>query len=291
MKNLKSHFFYDRRKRSGILVFIGLIIFLICISVWYEPSYDVAISKEEQQEVIAFQKQIDSLKLVEIENRKPKRYPFNPNYITDYKGYTLGMSVEEVDRLHRFRESGQWINATSDFKNVTRVSDSLLATISPYFKFPDWVTNPTSRKEYASRPKWKTYEQKQDLNKITLEALRSVEGIDEVAADKIIRHLQKLGGYQVDDQLYDVYGVTTKQKREILNEYTVKEKPAVSLINVNTASASDLSTVPLLTFDLAKEIVDYRILHEGIQSLDELSQLDGMTDYKLARIKLYLFVE
>lgn len=291
MKNLKSHFFYDRQKRSGILVFIGLIIFLICISVWYEPSYDVAISKEEQQEVIAFQKQIDSLKLVEIENRKPKRYPFNPNYITDYKGYTLGMSTQEVDRLHRFRESGQWINSTSGFKNVTQISDSLLATISPYFKFPDWVTNPTYRKEYASRPRWKTYAQKQDLNKITVEALHAIESIDEVAADKILRHLQKLGGYQVDDQLYDVYGVTTKQKRAVLDEYTVKEKPAVSLINVNTASASDLSTVPLLTFDLAKEIVDYRILHEGIQSLDELSQLDGMTDYKLARIKLYLFVE
>ncbi len=273
------------------MVFIGLIIFLVSISIWYEPEYDVAISKEEQQEVITFQKQIDSLKRVEIENRKPKRYPFNPNYITDYKGYTLGMSVEEVDRLHRFRESGQWINATSDFKNVTQVSDSLLAIIAPYFKFPDWVTNPKPRKQYASKPAWKTYEQKQDLNKITLKALLAIEGIDEVSGDKIMRHLQKIGGYQVDDQLYDVYGVTTKQKRAILHEYTVKEKPTVSFINVNTASASDLSTVPLLTFDLAKEIVDYRILHEGIQSLDELSQVDGMTDYKLARIKLYLSVD
>ena len=291
MKNLKSHFFYDRQKRSGILVFIALIIFLISISLWYEPAYDIAISKEEQEEVKAFQKQIDSLKLVAIENRKPKRYPFNPNYITDHKGYTLGMSVEEVDRLHRFRESGQWINSTSDFKKVTHVSDSLLAIISPYFKFPDWVTNPKPKKKYASKPTWKTYDQKRDLNKITVNALLAVEGIDEVAADKIMRHLKKVGGYQVDNQLYDVYGVTTKQKRAVLNDYTVKEKPVITFINVNKASASDLSTIPLLNFDLAKEIVDYRILHEGIQSLDELSQLDGMTDYKLARIKLYLSVD
>ena len=107
----------------------------------------------------------------------------------------------------------------------------------------------------------------------------------------MVRHIQKIGGYQIDDQLYDVYGVTTKQKRAILNEYTVNEKPPVQYINVNTATASDLATVPLLNFDLAKEIVDYRILHEGIISLDELSVLDGMTDYKLARIKLYLLVQ
>jgi DNA uptake protein ComE-like DNA-binding protein len=112
--------------------------------------------------------------------------------------------------------------------------------------------------------------------------------VDEIMADKILRHLKKLGGYQVDEQLYDVYGVSTKIKRIILNHYTVKEKPTVIYINVNTATASDLSTIPLLNFDLAKEIVDYRILHEGVKSLDELLELDGMTDYKLARIKLYL---
>lgn len=291
MNNFKSHFFYDRQKRSGILVFSGLILLLIGVSFLYEPTQDIAITNEEQLEVLAFQKQIDSLKLITIENKKPKIYPFNPNYITDYKGYTLGMKVEEVDRLHRFRESGQWINSISDFKKVTKVSDSLLTIISPYFKFPDWVTNPKPKRTYSSQPKWKTYDQKKDLNKITLESLLLIEGMDEVAADRILRHIQKIGGYQMDGQLYDVYGVTTKQKRAILNEYTVKEKPAVQFINVNTASASDLATIPLLNFDLAKEIVDYRILHEGIKSLDELSGLDGMTDYKYARIKLYLSVK
>ncbi len=138
---------------------------------------------------------------------------------------------------------------------------------------------------------WKTFEEKADLNKITKEKLIAIEGVDETIADKVMRHIHKIGGYQVDNQLYDVYGVSTKIKRSILNEYTVKEKPDVVFINVNTATASDLSTIPLLNFDLAKEIVDYRILHEGIKSLDELLVLDGMTDYKLARIKLYLLVQ
>jgi len=288
MNNFKSHFLFDRRKRSGILLFATLILGALAFLLWYTPSKEIISSPEEKALVAHFQAQVDSLKQIEIEKKKPKIYPFNPNFITDYRGYTLGMSIEEIDRLHRFRESDQWINSTEDFKKVTRVSDSLLAAISPYFKFPDWVTNPKPRKTYAPKKKWKTAEEKGKLNSVTYTKLLQLEGMSEAAAGKIIAHQKKVGGYLVDQQIYDVYGVPTKLKREILNHYTVKEKPIVVLMDVNTATASDLSTIPLLNFDLAKEIVDYRILREGIDSIDELKNLEGMTDYKFERIKLYL---
>ena len=52
------------------------------------------------------------------------------------------MSNEEIDRLLDYRKQNQWINSAKQFQEVTQVSDSLLNKISPYFKFPDWVTNP-----------------------------------------------------------------------------------------------------------------------------------------------------
>ena len=77
--------------------------------------------------------------MFEIENRKPKMYPFNPNYITDYKGEQLGMSLLEIDRLLAFRENNKFVNSKDEFQKVTKVSDSLLHKIAPYFKFPEWV--------------------------------------------------------------------------------------------------------------------------------------------------------
>ena len=103
-----------------------------------------ALSREE---IEAFQAQIDSIKLARAEADTIKIFPFNPNYITDFKGYTLGMSVEEINKLHQFREENKWINSAKDFQKVTGVSDSLLATISPYFKFPNWVTEAEKKKE------------------------------------------------------------------------------------------------------------------------------------------------
>jgi DNA uptake protein ComE-like DNA-binding protein len=291
MNTFKSHFVYDKQKRSGILLFIGLILLSAGCYFMYEPSLDLVITPEEELAMVVLERRIDSVREVALEKRKPKIWPFNPNYITDYKGYTLGMSVAEIDRLHRFRGSGKWINSKNDFKKVTGVSDSLLAHIAPFFKFPDWITNPKKRTSYSKKRTWKTAEEKGGLNKITRDQLLAIETMDEESAGKILRHLKKIGGYQVDQQLYDVYGVPTKLKRAVLNEYTVKEKPAISYLDVNTATASDMATIPLLSFDLAKEIVDYRILHEGIQTLDELLKLDGMTDYKFERIRLYLTIK
>ncbi len=290
MTSFKSHFLYDRRKRSGIIFLIAIVLVVIIFTIWYTPEKEYVISQQEKEVIHAFQSQIDSLKRVELVKRVPKIFPFNPNYITDYKGYTLGMTVEEIDRLHHFRKNGKWINSIADFKKITKVPDSILNKISPYFKFPDWVTQPKKRKSKA-KTLWKSYDEKGMLNKVSLEKLMAINGMDSLSAIRVIRHIQKIGGYQMDSQIYDVYGVHTNVKKKILNEYTVKEKPTIDYINVNTATASDLSTIPLVNFDLAKEIVDYRILHEGIRSLDELLKLDGMTTYKFDRIKLYLLVE
>src|SRR5690606_11435650 len=91
-----------------------------------------------------YNKEIDSLRLAELEARKPTVYPFNPNYITDYRGTSLGMTNEEIDRLLAFRKQNKWVNSTKQFQEVTKISDSLLNTIAPYFKFPDWVENSIS---------------------------------------------------------------------------------------------------------------------------------------------------
>ena len=76
-----------------------------------------------------FHKQIDSLRAIEIEKRKPKIYPFNPNYITDYKGVQLGMSLNEIDRLLAFRKTNKFVNSKNEFQQVTKISDSLLNKI------------------------------------------------------------------------------------------------------------------------------------------------------------------
>lgn len=92
------------------------------------------------------QKEMNNLKLQATE-KKYEIKAFNPNFITDYKGYKLGMSVHEIDRLFAFRKENKYVNSPEEFQKVTKVSDSLLQVITPYFKFPDWVID---KKQYKS---------------------------------------------------------------------------------------------------------------------------------------------
>ena len=192
MEKIKSHFVFNRSQRNGIL----LLVFFI--SGYLVINYYVDFSKENlldinSKEVIAIQKELDSLRTIEVESKKPKVFPFNPNFLTDFKGYTLGMSTEEIDRLLAFRKENKWINSVEDFKKVTKVSDSLLNKISPYFKFPDWVTNPKLKNKYVKkRFKEKKFTQKIDLNLATQGQLEGVNGIGKAFSKRIIEYRNKL---------------------------------------------------------------------------------------------------
>lgn len=292
---LKSHFTFSKQQRSGILLLLLLIVSLLFVY-WFvdfseEDTLDVSSS-----EIVSMQKEIDSLRTVEIENKKPKKYPFNPNFITDYKGYTLGMTNEEIDRLLQYRKEGKWINSAADFKKVTGVSDSLLNALSPYFKFPDWVNNPKPRndfKDYKSEKGFneKTFSQKIDLNIATEEQLQQVSGIGAALSKRIISYRKKLGGFSHDVQLYSVYGLEPSVVQRALNLFTVKTPKQITKINVNMASASDISTVPGISFEMAKKIWEFRRLREKLTTTEELAKIEGMTERKLQLIQLYLSVE
>ena len=291
MEKIKSHFVFNKSQRNGILLL------LFFISGYLVINYYVDFSKENlldinSKEVIAIQKELDSLRTIEVESKKPKVFPFNPNFLTDFKGYTLGMSTEEIDRLLAFRKENKWINSVEDFKKVTKVSDSLLNKISPYFKFPDWVTNPKLKNKYVKkRFKEKKFTQKIDLNLATQDQLEAVNGIGKAFSKRIIDYRNKLGGFTNDIQLYQVYGLDFQVANSILKEFTVKTPKEIIKMNLNSISASDISTIPSISFDIAKKIWEFRILNEGIKSFSELENIEGLTKRKLQGIQLYLKLE
>src|SRR5690554_1801924 len=253
---IKSHFTFNKRQRSGILLLLLLIISLLCVYWFIDFSNDTTLDTSSE-EIVAIQNELDSLRLAEAESRKPKIYPFNPNFITDFKGYTLGMSNDEIDRLLKFREQGKWINSIADFKNVTKVSDSLLNEISPYFKFPDWVSNPQPTTNYKSHVNnkgfvEKPFHQKIDLNEATEEELQQVSGIGEALSKRIVSYRQKLNGFSNEKQLYAVYGLDSVVIKRTLNLFTVKTPKEIAKMNINKASASDIATIPGISFELAK---------------------------------------
>lgn len=288
-----SHFKFSREQRNGIFSLIVLIVILQCFYFFIDfPLKKVYVDKIELAE---FQKELDSLRLVQLKERAPKLYPFNPNYITDFKGASLGMTNKEIDRLLAFRKQNQWINSMKQFQEVTKISDSLLNAISPYFKFPDWINNSNEKEtntNYSFSNKPRTFAQKQDLNTATSKQLEQINGVGEVLSNRIITFRNKfIGGFIADVQLQDIYGLTPEVIERISQEFTVKTPRDIKKINLNKATIDELVIIQHIDYNLAHSIIEQRQLRDGYKSLDELTKVKDFPVNKIDIIKLYLSLD
>ena len=287
MQNFKSHFTFTKEQRNGI--FLLLILIVILQSIYFLVDFSSEDVQVNQEKLIKFTNEIDSLKKIELEASKPKAYPFNPNYITDYKGYTLGMNAKEIDRLHAYRAKNKWVNTTKEFQRITKVPDSLLDKIAPYFKFPDWVTNSPQKLRSSPYAFEKSFEQKIDLNKATANQLQKVYGIGAFYSERIVRYRDSFeGGFISDVQLQGIHGLTSEVIENILKEFTVKTPRLINKINLNSATIDQLVSIEYIGYELAYEIVELRMLRDGYNAIEELTKVKGFPKEKFEIIKLYL---
>ncbi len=365
MKNSKSSFWYNKSQRRGILLLSFLIISLQICYYYIDFSSNIFITLNTT-EINMFQTKIDSLKHIEVENRKPKIYPFNPSFITDYKGYKLGMNTQEIDKLLTYRKQGKYINSPKQFQKVTGISNSLLNKLKPYFKFPDWINKEKKNnhniikvfkgeksnlnfcnanelqkidgigeklskriiKYRNSIGSFKSKEQLQkvyglkqevvakilnryyiikvetlnsnefdnttttkDLNKATAIDLKTINGIGEILANRIIKYRTKIKGFYFSDQLKEVYGLSPEVIKKINSQFKIITKPTIKKININEATFKEILHLPYINYELTKKIFNYRDEFAEIQSLEELKKIEGFPIDKYDRIILYLTTE
>ena len=268
-------------------MFFGIIILVQGIYFFYDFTAKETIGKE-QSKWLALQSTVDSLKL-NNKNYKPTIYPFNPNFITDFKGYKLGMSVEEIDRLLAYRAQNKFVNSAAEFQAVTKVSDSLLKAISPYFKFPDWVKkNKNNSQEFAKNDFSKPGKIiVLDINQATKEDLMKVYGIGDKISDRILEQKDKYGAFVSMEQMDDIWGLSPEVLEKLKSSFAVKSVTNCKKININNASVKELTQFPFFRYQLAKDIVVFRTMKGDIK-IEDLSKIKGFPLEKIKIIALYL---
>ena len=291
---MKSHFWYTKNQRNGILFLIasiiGFQIFFYFIN--FEESVLIAV---DQSKIESYQIQLDSLRKIS-KDKGFKLYPFNPNYISDYKGYQLGMKTKEIDRLLAHRKNSLFVNSAKEFQMITKVSDSLLKKIAPHFKFPDWVKkkNQQNKKKriFNSQPKVNRIDiSSTNINEATLKDLLSVNGVNEYLANRIIKYRSKLQGFSLPEQLFEVWDLDKEIGIKILETFSIVRKPIIVKTNINTASFKEILSNPYIDYNLCLKIFDYKDEVAELQSISEIKNIEGFPLEKYTRIVLYLHAE
>jgi len=293
MKPFRFFFRFTKDQQKGIMaLFVLIIIFQIIYFII--SSVDFISEKEKsaaEKEWLVHQEEITALK-AKRGVRRDTIYPFNPNYISDYKGYLLGLTVKEIDRLKAYRKSGKYVNSPSDFKKITGVNDTLLTKLTPYFKFGKTFTvgEPSfiSEKDNVVDAKKGTTIQYIDINTAVEEDLVKVYGIGPYYAKAILRERSALGGFVSMDQMDDFEGITPEAKTSLRKKFNVTHIPDVLKVNVNTASLAQLSHFPYFNKDIARNIITKRSMDGKIKRIDDLLEIQNFPVDKLKIIALYL---
>jgi competence ComEA-like helix-hairpin-helix protein len=289
-KWFSSYFSFSKSQRSGLLVLLVLIVVLQTI--YFFVDFNLPIKENPDKEKwLAVQTQIDSLKSITFISGS-KLYPFNPNFVSDYKGYKLGMSVQEIDRLLAFRKQNKFVNSAKEFQKVTGMSDSLLKTMAPYFKFPDWVNK---KKKYTSNLAFEisTFSKKkkiniQDINTASSKDLEKIFGIGEVIAKRILSYKERFGAFVSMEQLNEVWGLSAEVVESLQEHFEIKTQTGIKKLNINNASINELAQFPYFKYALAKQIVIYRSMNGAIIESTDLTKIKGMPNDKIKIIALYL---
>ncbi|WP_289665424.1 helix-hairpin-helix domain-containing protein [Flavobacterium panacagri] len=287
----KKYLHFTKYQRAGILI---LFLIIVVVQLFYLFA-DFSISEEkspDKEKWLDLQSEIDKEKTLKG-NNKPVIYLFNPNFISDYKGYKLGMSVEEIDRLLAFRKENKYVNSAEEFQKVTGISDSLLNKISPLFKFPDWVEHKSNLKSEKLEYNTIAYPEKVkleilDINQATQEDLMKIYGIGEGLSTRILKQKEIMGCFVSMDQMEDVWGLSPQVINELKTHFKVVIPSTLKKINVNDASLKELSQFPYFKYALAKQIVTYRSMNGNFNNIEDLSKIKDFPVEKAKIISLYL---
>lgn len=289
-KLLKILFQFSNSQKIGLLLLFAIIFIMQFLIFYVDFSAPLIEDEQEKQKWLSFQTEIDSLKQ-DRESETPKIYPFNPNFITDFKGYKLGMSTEQIDRLLAFRKTNKYVNSPQEFQAVTKVSDSLLGAIAPYFKFPDWVKNRQGSTfqnyDFNAKSKKDVLVVK-DINTATQEDLKKVYGIGDGLSVRILKEKERFGSFVSMDQMDDVWGLSPEVIIEVKKSFKIQSTPNVKKIKINEASIKQLMELPFFRYALAREIVICRSNNGDFQNSADLTKIKDFPVDKIKIIALYL---
>ena len=107
--------YFSNKQRRGLVAFVVLIVLLQAV-ILVVKSRSFTNETADYKVDTKTQLQIDSLKKLAL--KKYDMQPFNPNFITDYKGLKLGMTTAEIDKLLQFRSTGKYVNSAVVIPNL-----------------------------------------------------------------------------------------------------------------------------------------------------------------------------
>lgn len=204
-------------------------------------------------------------------------FTFNPNKLPVAEWRKLGLNDGQIAIIKHYEEKGGKFFSKQDVKKVYALSAGDYERLAPYINLP----------EYSAYTKNTPLAEPIELNSADSATLTRVYGIGPAFAHRIIKYRTLLGGFYINQQLKEVYGLDT-EKYNMIKDQVVVNPSRLKKINVNSADANELNRLPYLDYKQANAIVQYRLQHGNYASAAALQEIMILDKQTIDKIKPYL---
>lgn len=218
-------------------------------------------------------------------------FDFDPNTADSTQLLALGLRPWQVRNIYKYRAKGGVYRRPNDFARLYGLTRKDFLRLLPHIKISsDYLpastladSPPAFTQDTLKYPRKIQPLERVDLNKADTTQLRHVPGIGSYFARQIVNYRRHLGGFHSIQQLREIEDFPEKSL-----SYFILPDDDVARLDINTATLSQLSRHPYITYTQARDIVDYRRLRGPIHTLDDLRLLKSFTPQALRRVEPYL---
>lgn len=240
---------------------------------------------------------------------------FDPNLLNGPEWMRLGLSERLSQTILHYVEKGGRFRKAEDLKKLYGLHPADYERLFPYVRFANREELVISRSTYNAKANDhsssfhktdsffyertrqpvtdKSYSHKNytvtDINAADSAAWSQLPGIGARLASRIIHFREKLGGFYQVEQVGETFGIPDSVFQKIKPSLRLGKVSLIQM-DINTATKEMLQAHPYIRWQLAKNIMDYRMQRGSFHSVDELLQLALMDPGKFEKLKPYIFV-
>ncbi len=202
---------------------------------------------------------------------------FNPNEYVKSDWMKFGFSDKQSEIIFNYIKVRGGVKSKGELKDIFVINDDKYKELEPFVKIPE-INNDIIIEDIT-------------LNSASVEDFKTIKGLGDVYSKIIVDFRTNLGGFKYYYQLKETNVVDSTVYELIKNKFPLKKDFEVTKLNINSASLEELESHPYIGWRLANSIVDFRTNFRDFNSLEELRNIEVISDAYFDKIKLYLTLE
>ena len=305
---IKDYFTFSKKERMAVIVLLLLMGGFIAAPYWYVVKQEPPVLDKALIDYVAnnhtglkdssYTYEPSSSNYTEKKIlTKPILFPFDPNTIGEEGWVRLGIHPGTIHTIMNYRNKGGRFRLPEDIRKIWGLRKEEADRLIPFVK----IEMPAAAVSYYSPAKTEAKvlavsapKLKQivafDINTAAAETWKSLPGIGDVLANRIVKFRDKIGGFISVDQVKKTYGISDSVF-QFMVPFLLMDPSNIPKLNLNSASAYDLKLRVNISYEMAKAIINYRQQKGPYQSVQDLKNIAGIPDSVFQKLILHVKTE